>query len=136
MIKKYLLEQIINEAIKLTLAQVCVKCENVNVNDCGCDCPMPHETWAGDLAKTLLWKRPKVTDNRRYIIAGRECRIIIRPGRVGGNPTPLPGRIRIPTGGGKKTGPRNCLIEYLDTHERVVRPFRGLRRVKDDSNED
>jgi len=48
---------------------------------------------------------------RRYILGGREVRVLIRAPW-------LPGVIR------------NVLIEYLDNGEKTVRPFRGLRIIK------
>ena len=51
---------------------------------------------------------------RRYLVKGREVMVLVPP-------TFKRGTIR------------NCLIRYLDTGEKVVRPFRGLRRIKEGS---
>jgi hypothetical protein len=57
------------------------------------------------------------TDLPLYTNRGRILRVLIRP-----------------SGRGGKGAPRNCLCQDVRTGEKFVRPFRGLRRVKEKDN--
>ncbi len=66
---------------------------------------------------------------RTYLEAGRPVVVLIRWGRTGAGPAAPIGKLN-GSAWGRRRAPHNVLIRREDG-TRVVRPFRGLRRVLD-----
>ena len=64
---------------------------------------------------------------RTYLEAGSPVRILIRWGRTGAGSATHIGKLD-GSGWGRRRAPHNVLIERQDG-SRVVRPFRGLRKL-------